>query len=77
MSGELQPIGKMLVVFGLLLAGIGAWLAWGPRTSWLGHLPGDMAIKRDGFSFYVPLASSLLISVLLSILFWLFGRFRP
>ncbi len=77
MSGDLQPIGKLLIVLGAVVTGIGALLAWGPRMPWLGHLPGDLVIKRDGVWLYVPLASSLLVSALLSVLLWLIGRFRP
>ena len=44
------------------------------RVPWLGRLPGDIHVQRGTWSFYFPLATSLLLSVVLSLLFWLFGR---
>jgi hypothetical protein len=77
MSGEWQPIGKGLVLIGAALAGVGGLLAWGPRVPWLGHLPGDLAIKRDGVSVFFPITTCLVVSALLSLIFWLVSRFRP
>lgn len=45
-----------------------------PKLPWLGRLPGDIAIKKESFSFYFPLTTSILISVVLSLLMWLFRR---
>ncbi len=67
-------LGKSLVIIGLLVAAAGVLISLSPRIPWLGRLPGDIFIKREQFSFYMPLASSLLISLLLSLLFWLFRR---
>lgn len=67
-------LGKSLVIIGLLIAAVGVLISLSPRIPWLGRLPGDIFIKREQFSFYMPLASSLLISLLLSLLFWLFRR---
>lgn len=64
---------RWLVIAGLLLVGIGLLWPWLSKLP-LGRLPGDIAIKRDGLSFYFPLMTSLVISVLLSILLWLFNR---
>ena len=64
---------RWLVIAGLLLVGIGLMWPWLSKLP-LGRLPGDIAIKRDGLSFYFPLMTSLVISVLLSILLWLFNR---
>lgn len=66
--------GKLLIIAGLLIAGCGVWWLWGPRIPWLGRLPGDIRIERDHFSFYFPLGTCLLISLLLSLLLWLFRR---
>ncbi len=76
MSSELQPFGKALLFFGLILSGLGFMLLWGPTLPWLGRLPGDIAIRKDGFSFYFPLTSSLLVSALVSIVLWVISRFR-
>ena len=64
------------MILGALLAVVGLLLLSGFRLPWLGHLPGDIAIRRDGCSFYFPLMSCLVISALLSAIFWLIGRFR-
>ena len=44
------------------------------RIPWLGRLPGDIIVKRENFSFYFPIATSILLSLVLSLLFWLFRR---
>jgi hypothetical protein len=63
--------GWMLVGLGLLLALMGlAWLAIS-SVPWLGRLPGDIVIEREHFRFYFPLATSLLLSLLLTGLLWL------
>ena len=76
MSSELQPLGRMLLLLGIVLIAVGVILQWGPKLPWLGHLPGDIAIRRDHFSFYFPLTSSLVVSLVLSLLLWFIGRFR-
>ncbi len=71
----LREIGKLLLVFGLVLAAAGLLLTLGPKLPFrLGHLPGDFIIRRDHFTFYFPLATGLLLSVVVSFLFWFFGR---
>lgn len=76
MSSELQPLGRALLLLGVVLITLGLIIQWGPKLPWLGRLPGDIAIRRDHFSFYFPLTSSLAVSVVLSLLLWLIGRFR-
>jgi len=76
MTPELQPLGRALIFFGVILAGCGLLLLMGPKIPWLGRLPGDILIQRGRFSFYVPLASCLAASLLLSVLLWVIGRFR-
>ena len=44
------------------------------RSGWLGKLPGDIIVKRENFTFYFPLATCILISIVLSLLFWLFRK---
>jgi hypothetical protein len=69
----LMPVGRLLVIFGLVLVAVG--LLWPLMTKiGLGRLPGDILIERENFHFYIPLATSLIISVVLSILFWLLNR---
>ena len=77
MNPELQPLGRALILLGVMLTGFGLVLLLAPRVPWLGRLPGDFLIQRERFTFYFPLASCLLASVLLSLLFWLWTRLRP
>ncbi len=71
--GELA---KGLILLGLVLVGVGSVLALAPHLPWLGRLPGDIRIERPGGSFYFPITTCLLLSVVLSILFHLFSKFR-
>lgn len=66
--------GKTLIAFGLLLVLIGLLFTFGGKFPWLGKLPGDIRIERDNFSFYFPLGTSVLLSLIFSFLFWLFRR---
>jgi len=67
-------LGKALIVGGILLAIMGGLVLLSDRIPWLGKLPGDIHIKRDGFSFYFPLATCIIISIILTLLFRLLGR---
>ena len=73
---ELQPLGRTLLLFGALVAGFGLVLLLSPKLPWLGRLPGDILIQRERFSFYLPLASCLVASLILSLVLWFVGRFR-
>ncbi len=70
----MQGLGRALVFLGLIIAAVGLLLTFAGRVPWLGRLPGDIYIKRDNFTFYFPLATSILVSVLLTLIFWLFRR---
>ena len=74
MSEGIQNIGKALIITGAVIALIGVILLLSGRIPWLGRLPGDILVERKNFTFYFPLATSILISILLTLLFWLFGR---
>jgi len=74
MSEGMHHIGKILLVTGSVIALIGALLILSGRMPWIGRLPGDILIEKKSYTFYFPLATSILISVLLTLLFWLFGR---
>jgi hypothetical protein len=64
-------VGKLLVVAGLIIAGIGALVMLGVP---LGRLPGDIVIKRGNATFYLPLATSILISIILTLLLAILRR---
>ncbi|GFE57859.1 DUF2905 domain-containing protein [Geobacter sp. AOG1] len=66
--------GKHLIVIGLVIAAVGIALSFADRIPWLGRLPGDISIKRENFSFYFPLATSILLSLVLSLVLWLLRR---
>jgi hypothetical protein len=69
-----HDVGKALVALGLLIALAGVVLMFVGRVPWLGRLPGDIHIERGHFSFYFPLATSLLLSIVLTLLLYIFGR---
>lgn len=68
------PIGKILIVAGLVLAGLGVLVLVAGKVGWIGRLPGDFTFRRGNVTFYFPLATSLLVSAVLSLLFWLFRK---
>ena len=70
----MNGLGRPLIILGLILVTIGIIISIAPRIPWMGKLPGDIFIKRDTFSFYFPLGTCVLLSVLLSLVLWLFRR---
>jgi Protein of unknown function (DUF2905) len=64
-------MGRLLIVVGLVLVGVGLLISWGVP---LGRLPGDFSFKRGNVGFYFPLATSIIVSVLLTLLFALLRR---
>ena len=67
-------IGRILIYFGLLLVVLGVIFSLIGKIPWLGHLPGDIIIERERFTFYFPLATCLIISVILSLVLYLLRR---
>jgi hypothetical protein len=74
MSDGIQYIGKFLIILGIIVAAVGGLLLISGRIPWIGRLPGDIIIQKKNFTFYFPLATSILISLILTFLFWLFGK---
>ena len=66
--------GRLLIILGLTLAAAGLLLTFAGEIPFIGKLPGDLRIERENFSFYFPLGTCLLLSLLLSLIFWLFRR---
>jgi hypothetical protein len=71
---SLADLGKLLIGSGVLLVVIGAVLMLAGRLPWLGRLPGDIYIQRGHWTFYFPLATSIIVSLLLTLVFWLINR---
>jgi hypothetical protein len=67
-------LGKILIICGVVLVAIGLIFILGDKIPWIGRLPGDIYIKRDKFTFYFPLMTSIIISLLLTLLFSLFRK---
>lgn len=67
-------VGKVLIAFGLLIVLAGVVLVLVGRVPWLGRLPGDIHVQRGNFTFYFPLATSLLLSVVLTLILYFLGR---
>ncbi len=73
---SLSFFGRTLIGAGLFLVFLGVLLLAAAKVPGLGRLPGDILIKRGPMTFYFPLATSLVVSFLLSLVFWIIGRFR-
>jgi hypothetical protein len=64
-------VGRALIILGLVIAAIGLLITWGAP---IGRLPGDFHVRRGNVSFYFPLVTSILASLVLTLLMWLFRR---
>ncbi len=69
-----DSLAKMLIVFGVVLALLGALLLLAGKIPFIGRLPGDFYFRGERWGFYFPLTTSIVISILLTLLFSLFGR---
>jgi hypothetical protein len=70
----MPELGKFLVVIGAVVVVVGALLWSGFAPKWLGHLPGDIRIEREHSTFYFPIVTCVIISIVLSLLFSIFRR---
>jgi uncharacterized protein YybS (DUF2232 family) len=71
---SVNEIGKFLVIVGAAIAVIGALIWSGFGKNWLGRLPGDINYSKDNFSFHFPIVTCLILSVILTLLLWLFRK---
>lgn len=69
------PFGKILIALGAVLVGVGLLLTFFDKVPLLGKLPGDIHIKRENFQFYFPIATSVALSLLLTLIFWIISHF--
>ena len=73
----IRELGKVLLIFGVVLAAVGAFLLLGPKLPFrLGRLPGDVVYQSRHSTFYLPIVTCILLSVGLTLLFWLLSHFR-
>jgi hypothetical protein len=71
--GELA---KAIILIGAVLVAIGLLMLLFQKTTFLGKLPGDILIKRENFTFYFPLTTGIIISIVISLILYLLGKFR-
>lgn len=71
---QMEQFGKTLLILGLVLAAVGGLLMVSGKLPWIGKLPGDIVIERKNFTVFFPLATSVVLSILLSLIFWFIGR---
>ena len=73
---SLPPIPKTLIIIGLIfvLAGLFFWIL-GNKLNWFGRLPGDIIVDKENFKFYFPITSMILLSILVSLIIYLFKKF--
>ena len=78
MGGDLEYLARGLVTLGITIAAIGLILLFIPKIPFigehLGRLPGDIYIKREGFSFYFPITTGIIVSIIISLILYLFKR---
>jgi hypothetical protein len=70
----LSELGRALIVLGVVIAVVGLFLVFFDRVPWLGRLPGDIHVQRGNWTFYFPLGTSILLSIVLTLVLWLIGR---
>jgi hypothetical protein len=71
----MAPFGKILIVLGAVLIGVGLLLTFFDKVPLLGKLPGDIHIKRENFQFYFPIATSVALSLIVTLIFWIISHF--
>jgi hypothetical protein len=70
----MQVIGKSLIIFGIVFIVLGAVFLLAGKLPWIGRLPGDILIKRENFTFYFPVTTCILVSIVLSLIFYFVFR---
>jgi len=67
-------LGKTIILLGVFIILVGLFLLLGEKIPWVGRLPGDIIIRKKNFTFYFPIVTSILISILLTLFFMLFRK---
>ena len=71
---EMNSLGKALILFGVIAIVLGCIVLLGGKLSWFGRLPGDVYVQKKNFSFYFPITTSIILSILISIVMILFRK---
>jgi hypothetical protein len=71
---DFSHLGRLFIMIGLIIAGIGLVLIFAGKIPWIGRLPGDFFFRGKNVSFYFPLMTSLIVSVILSLILWFINR---
>ncbi|MGE4357741.1 MAG: DUF2905 domain-containing protein [Candidatus Omnitrophota bacterium] len=71
----ITTLGKFFIIIGIILIGIGIILNLGGKIPWFGKFPGDIIIEKKNFSFYFPITTCFLLSIILSFIIWFISRF--
>ena len=71
-----QELGKYLIILGIIIVVVGVVLLFWGKIPFLGKLPGDIKIEKENFTFYFPIVTSIALSIILTLIFWLINYFR-
>lgn len=71
---EFNAFGKTLIIIGIIMIIAGGLLMFGNKIPFFGRMPGDISIQKKNFGFYFPITTCIIISIILSLLSWLFGK---
>ena len=71
---DISPVARAVVFIGLIVTAVGIVLLFADKIPWLGKLPGDIYIQRKNFSFYFPVTTCIIISILLSLIFYFISK---
>ena len=74
--GVMGDLARILIVLGIILIVVGLVMFGIQKLPFLGKLPGDIAVKRENYSFYFPLTTSIIISIIISLILYFIGKFR-
>jgi hypothetical protein len=72
--GIMAGLGKSVIIAGIIIIVLGIIITFAGKIPWLGRLPGDIYIKRNNFTFYFPVVTCIILSIIISFVFWLFRK---
>jgi hypothetical protein len=70
----MAPLGRMLIILGIVIVAVGVLLLLVQKIPYVGRLPGDIYVKKDSFTFYFPLTTCIIVSLLLTLIFWILRK---